>query len=41
MLFDTFKKRALDVEVLDDGFNDQIAVFDLCEVVVEVSGRDE
>ncbi len=39
--FDLFKKGALDVQVLNDRFNDQIAVFDLCEVVVKVSDGDE
>jgi len=41
MLLDTFEQRTFDFEVFDNSFDDEIAVFDLREVVVEVSWRDE
>jgi len=41
MFFDTLEQRALDFEILNDSFDNQIAVFDLCEVVVKVSGSHE
>ena len=37
MLFDAFVERAFDVEVLDDRFDNQIAVFEFREIVVEVA----
>ncbi len=41
MLFDAFVERTFDVEIFDDGFDDQIAVFEFREIVVEVADRDE
>lgn len=41
MLLDFFVERAFDVEVFDDGFDDQIAILDLIEVIIEVSYADE
>ena len=40
-MLDTFEQRTFDFEVFDHSFDDEIAVFDLREVVVEVSWRDE
>src|SRR5688500_1305182 len=41
MLFDSLKKRALDIQILNHRFNDQIAIFDLREIVIEIPRRDE
>ena len=41
MLLDAFVQAAFDLEILDDGFDDQIAVFQLGEVVFEVTDRYE
>ena len=41
MLLDSFVKVAFDFEVLDDCFDDQIAVFQFREIVFEVSDADE
>ena len=40
-MFDAFEERALDVEVFDNRFDDQIAIFEIREVVVEVTDGDE
>src|SRR6185503_6152910 len=40
-LIDLLEERALDVQILDDRFDDQIAIFDLVEVVVEVANAYE
>ena len=36
-----FVQAAFDVGILDDGFDDQIAVFEFCQVVFEVADCDE
>ena len=41
MLFDALEELALDVEVLDDGLDDQVAVLEPRQVVLEVADRDE
>ena len=41
MLLDFFKQIALDVQVLDDGFDDQIAFFQPGQIVFEVTDSDE
>jgi len=41
MLLNFFVKAAFDFKILDDCFNDQVAVFQLREVVFEVSDGDE
>ncbi len=41
MLFNLFVKLALDCQILDDGFDDQITVFQLRQVVFKVSYADE
>src|SRR2546427_12723042 len=41
MLFDFFIKASLDLRILDDSFNDQIAVLQLRQIVFEVSHSDE
>ena len=41
MLFNFFIKAALDFEILDDRFDDQIKVFQLQQIVFEVSQSDE
>jgi hypothetical protein len=40
MFVDLFEEGTLDVQVFDDCFDDQIAVFDLRQVVVKVTGRN-
>ncbi len=35
------EQTALDFKVLSDGFEDPIAIFDLAQVIVEVTGGDE
>src|SRR5260370_15697048 len=37
MLFYAFVKGAFDVEIFDDCFNYQIAVFEFCKVVIEIA----
>ena len=41
MLFHFFIQAAFDVEVFDDSFDNQIAVFELRQIVFKVSDRDE
>ena len=41
MLFDFFIKTSLDFEILYYSFNDQIAVFELGQIVFKVSYCDE
>ena len=41
MLLNFFEKAAFDFKILDDCFNDQVAVFQLRQVVFEVSDGDE
>jgi hypothetical protein len=37
MLLHALEQRPLDFQIFHDCFDNQIAVFDLCEIVVEVS----
>ena len=41
MLLDSFVQAAFDLRILDDGFDDQIAVFEFCQIVFEVPDGDE
>ena len=38
---DLLEQLSFDVEVFDDGFDDEVAVFQLREVILEVADRDE
>ena len=41
MLLDSFVKAPFDFQILDDRFDDQVAVFQFREIVFEVSDGDE
>jgi hypothetical protein len=41
VLLNLLEQLSLDVEILDDGLDDEIAVFQLRHVVIEVADRDE